>query len=85
MINPDYDISVYNNIFNDLLLIILILLQITRFSTSGWEDKVTATKIRGYSMLTKTLLRGCSRVYKNGLIKIMTIVCLCVLPGKIMT
>ena len=62
MINPDYDIFVYNNIFNYLSWIILILPQITGFSTSRWEDKVTATKIRGSSTLTKTLPRGCSRV-----------------------
>ena len=32
------------------------------FPTSRWEDKVTATKIKGSSTLMKTLLRGCSRV-----------------------
>ena len=47
MINPDYDISVYNNMFNYLSWIILIFPQITGFSTSRWEDKVTATKIKG--------------------------------------
>ena len=36
--------------------------KISGFPTSRWKDKVTATKIRGSSTLTKTLLRGCSRV-----------------------
>ena len=66
MINPDYDISVYNNLFNYLLCNILILppkcLAIPHLGQSRWEDKVTATKIRGSSTLTKTLLRSATWV-----------------------
>ena len=50
------------------------------FPTSRWEDKVTATKIRGSSTLTKTLLRGCS---KSGLIVLISIVFLCVFHWNI--
>ena len=70
MINPDYDISVYNNIFNYLSWIILILPQITGFSTSRWEDKVTATNQRVFN----THEDPSERMFKSGLIKLMPIV-----------
>ena len=57
----DYDIFVNNYIFSYLLQNILILLAkflaILHLRQSEWEDKVTATKIRGALSLTKTLLR----------------------------
>ena len=61
MINPEKDISVYNYIFNYILYDILILppkyLAFPYLGQSRWEDKVTATMVRGASTLTKTLLR----------------------------
>ena len=76
MINPDYDICVYNNSFNYLSWIILILPRITGFSTSRWEDRVTATKIRGFATPTKTPWD--ERMFKSGLINLMSIVlCVC--------
>ena len=57
--------------------------KIFSFPTSRWEDKVTATKIRGSSTLTKTLLRG--YMFKSGLIVLISIVfCVC-FTGIIMT
>ena len=52
------------------------------FPTSRWEDKVTATKIRGSSTLTKTLLRGYS---KSGLIVLISIVFYVCFTGIFMT
>ena len=81
MINPDYDISVYNNIFHYLSLIILILPQITGFPTSRWEDKVTATKIRGSLDTHEDPPERISSVWIN---KANVRCFLCVLLGKIM-
>ena len=53
----DYDIPVYNYIFNYLLRNILIYFQnvwlFLNLGQSRWDDKVTAIKIRGSSTLKK--------------------------------
>ena len=70
----DYHISVYNYIFNYLLRNILIYFQNVRLflfigGQSRWEDKVTATKIRGSF---DTHEDPPERVFKSGLIMLIS-------------
>ena len=84
IIHSDYNISVYNNIFNYLLWNILILpkqiLAFPHIRQSRWKDKVTATKIRVFD----THEDPHERVFMSGLIMLISIV-FSVLSEMIMT
>ena len=75
----DYDIHVYNNIFNYSLHNILIYFQdvclFLYLGPSRWEDKVTATMVRGSS---DTHEAPPERVFVSGLMMLIFIVLFCV-------